>query len=460
MPSEYEKNVRPAKAWSLLWGGDWRFGDYSISVDKSGVARLVLFDTANRDDASGAGVVEGRDGQYDKNAVIEIQQALCDASNQTGRGLSVAPTDAPATFSASCDYDGVTQDRRGHIALLPEEIFKKVSENARLVHLSLLQSGVKKIWINAGVERIVRSKDRFLVTVRFKNYGRVAISFKRPDLWSGSFREETLSIGAINQDPAGRGGWEFELAGQRLENISEFQGDLVTLEAGEYRDFVFNVTPKDKYKSGTYEFSLDSWLYVDWVDEDERQHSHVDFYSGAKNRKVITIDHDYPSTPQEREQWEATHRTSMSSHTVKPGERFEEDGLYRAVRLTSGGYRSLQLTQFKAGDVATTADVKMPMESGHGIDINGPVQWIWEGSAPIRTSDYSTEYVDGTQQVSAPGAPCPRGGRWVARIRLEDAGYVPQYRYDTAQIVMMRRDQKMPSIQTNARDADWEWVGV
>lgn len=251
----------------------------------------------------------------------------------------------------------------------------------------------------------------------------------------------------------GRLVWEVK----KLINGSEFPDGVVKLNPGEAKILKFEAAPDYKAEKGDYEFSGVVFMRIEYDGYGCGLSSQVDF---KPIKSHVTFDQGYPSTPLEREQWETTHRATMSSQPVKPGATFAEDGLYRAVRLTSGGYRSLQLTPFKAGDVATTSDVKMPMESGHGIDINGPVQWIWEGSAPIRTSEYSTEYVDGTQHVCGVGTPCPRSGRWVARIRIEDVRFVPQYRYDTTQIVTMRRDQKMPSIRTSARDADWEWVGA
>jgi hypothetical protein len=457
----FEKSIsgQQLKQWSLVWGGDWRFGDYGVSVDNSGKARLMLFNTVNNENASGAGIVESQEGLYDRNAANEVRQALCDPSSQAGRGLDITPTDAAAVFSAACEMDGATQERQGHIGMLPENLFNKVTENARLIHRDLSESGVKKIWINALVQDVVRKNNNFLVTVRLINYGREAVSFTRPDLWSGKFREETLSVGGIEKNPSGKGGWEFELAGQPLENKSEFKGEVVTLEAGAHQDFVFQAMPEAKYKAGTYEFSLDAWMYLDWMDGESRQHSHVDFYSGKNSRKTITIDHDYPSTPQEREQWEAQHRASMSLQPVKPGETFTEDGLYRAVRVISGAsYRSLQLKPFKAGDIATTENVRMPMESASGVEINGPVQWVWEASAPTRTKPFSSDYIEGTEHVCKPGAPCPRNGRWIERTEPDSWG--GNYTYRLSSLITRRAGQQMPQVQGDAGETEWEWVGA
>jgi len=85
----FEKSIsgQQLKQWSLVWGGDWRFGDYGVSVDNSGKARLMLFNTVNNENASGAGIVESQEGLYDRNAANEVRQALCDPSSQAGGGL-------------------------------------------------------------------------------------------------------------------------------------------------------------------------------------------------------------------------------------------------------------------------------------------------------------------------------------------------------------------------------------
>ncbi len=174
-------------------------------------------------------------------------------------------------------------------------------------------------------------------------------------------------------------------------------------------------------------------------------------------RSRITIDHDYPSTPQEREEWEKAHREKMSQRPVKPGATFSEDGLYRAIR-TSGGYRGLLLKQFKAGDMATTEPVTMPMESQYADDyIQGAVQWVWEASAPTPVKQWSLDLIDSTQHDCEPGAVCPRSGRWVPRVMSAINYESMEYEYRPAGIITVRLGDAMPPIRgTHAR---WEWIG-
>lgn len=176
------------------------------------------------------------------------------------------------------------------------------------------------------------------------------------------------------------------------------------------------------------------------------------FFSPIKTR--ITIDRDYPSTPKEREEWEARHRDALSSWPVKPGEAFPEDGLYRAVRVGTGS-RSLQVQPFKAGDIATTDDMRLLAGSASGEYLNGRMQWVWEASSPQRGSQPFT-FVEGTEQFCKPGAVCPRSGRWVVRSMTHDW----KYNHDLTQIVTVQQGKSMPAIQSDPRHGEWEWIGV
>lgn len=448
------------KAWSYSVGADWRFGVNGVSVDESGKAWLTSFDTINDDGPGGAGILEAREGTYSRQAAENVRAALCDPSNQAGRGLDVRPTDNPQVlFSATCVQDGMPRVVRGNIAKLPKNLFDEFGKNVGVVKQDVKNSGMKKLWVNATVIDIGPKNGYYIVKVRFVNSGRCAFSFKRPDLWSGDLNDETLSIGAINLDSKEKGGWKFNLARQPLENAADFKGDVVTLEAGAHQDFIFKVVPRDQYKAGTYEFALSAWMYIDWKDGDEKQRSHVDFFSGNANRSKIKMDHDYPSTPQEREQWEATHRAIMSSQPVKPGETFAEDGLYRAAGMSfSANLRSLQLKAFKAGDVAATEKVTLPTSDGYSL--NGPVQWLWEATAPTPVKQWSFDKIPDTVQFCPPGSECPRSGRWVARIAGGTDWLRPEYRHDLASLVTLRRGQPMPAIRDAGDRADWEWVGA
>ena len=153
--------------------------------------------------------------------------------------------------------------------------------------------------------------------------------------------------------------------------------------------------PDRKILVGSY--GVSAWVVMDLTIGNGSTRQRVGFHSDYKNPNHVTIDHDYPSTPQEREQWEAQHRASMSLQPVKPGETFVEDGLYRAVRLISGAsYRSLQVKPFN--------------------------------------------------------------GRWIERI--EPDSWAGNYTYRLSSLITRRAGQQMPQIQGDPGKTEWEWVGA
>jgi hypothetical protein len=139
---------------------------------------------------------------------------------------------------------------------------------------------------------------------------------------------------------------------------------------------------------------------------------------------------------------------------VKPGQPFPEDGLYRAVQMSGGdAIRSLQLKPFKAGDMATTDNVKMFTESASGAVLNGRVQWLWEASAPTPVKQWSQDMIEGTEHTRKAGEVCPRSGRWLAHTYTDDWKNV----YDLAGIVTLKRGERMLAGDGRTR---WEWLGV
>jgi hypothetical protein len=309
--------------------------------------------------------------------------------------------------------------------------------------------------LDVQVFSVERQKDGFMVAVNFVNSGKLPIKMFTPDNWKRQWGD-AFSVEAASLD--GKKKWSVDLLGLPLLNRSEFPDETIEILAGNRATFKFLIVPSVMVYRGAYR--MNALVFTGITGEgDVATMGKVNFRSNPSKATQITIERDYPSTPQEREQWEAQHRASMSLQPVKPGETFVEDGLYRAVRLISGaGYRSLQVKPFKAGDIATAENVRMPMESANGVEINGPVQWVWEASAPTRTKPFSSDYIEGTEHVCKPGAPCPRNGRWIERT--EPDSWAGNYTYRFSSLITRRAGQQMPQIQGDPGKTEWEWVGA
>jgi hypothetical protein len=451
-----ENTLRPGK-FSLSWSGGLQYGSRKISFDGEGKLYFAKGDTINEENQPGVGVFVLQLQNSDLQELRGVVDTLCNEDIQSGGPETVDP---PSTFSVTCLEEGEIVSKGGSQRLIPQEFVKRIFEIPMNLAEKAWDHGLKLIKLDFETSKIERKDGYFFISVRFMNSGRRWVKFKTPDQWHGNEIGGILGVApyGVIGNIAPRNNWGFALAGKELINRDEYSDGIVTLGPGESTVFRFKAVPNKKITRGEYEFSGAAFLRIEYEGFGWGLDSQVDFRP-IKTR--VIIDRDYPSTPQERELWEVQHRADMSFYPVKPGETFVEEGLYRAERLISGGtYRSLQVMPFKGGDIATTDAVKMPMESGNGININGPVQWIWEGSAPQPVEPFATEYVDGTQHHSTPGASCPRSGRWVARTLSGRNALSADYRYDLSRVVTLQRGQKMPSIQNEGEKTEWEWVGA
>jgi hypothetical protein len=433
---------------SLSWSGGLEYGSRQYSFDGVDKFYFTKGDTINDDNQTGVGVfvltVQRRDIEGLKGAV----QALCDKDIQTGGPETYDP---PATFSVACFEGGKVVNRQGSIRKIPEKFDREIFDVPFRLAEEAWKHGAKLIKLDFTTESVEQKNGNYIVAVRFINSGNRWIKFKTPDLWPGNSRNGGLAVAPFSElgKMQPRDDWGFNLAGKKILNKEEFPNGEILINPGESKTLKFVSIPDNKIQKGVYDLSGVAYMNIQYEGYGWGLSTHVDF---CPIRSRIAFDRDYPSTPEEREQWEATHRASMSSRPVKPGQTFAEDGLYRAVRLGSN-HRSLQLKPFKAGDVATTDSVKMFMESANGVELNGPVQWVWEGSAPTPVKQWSLDMTEGTEHTCKPGTACPRSGRWLARTHTDDW----KDRYDLASIVPRRLGEPMP-----ARDArsQWEWLGA
>ncbi|WP_143328352.1 hypothetical protein [Caballeronia telluris] len=441
--------------------GGLNFGNISLSVDENGFATAKVFRGCEHC-ANGGGIFNTRLDSASIDSVRKFNQIACASGSQAGRPFAPQSTDPAETFTSACTSgDGTFKLMNGSLSLMPKETFEEATKLLGEVISYVVSSGSRRVKLSIDVSSIQRSNDGFRVGVDFYNAGERVIKFKRPDLWKSPSMRNSLSVGGLLiKNGQEYDGFDFELITARIVGV-ESVPEWIFLQPSEKKTLVFITNPNEKFEAGEYRFGVAADMELTIVDSDGQHVEKANLVSDEKSSRSISFDHAYPLTPQEREQWEATHRATMSSQPVKPGEAFAEDGLYRAVALISGiRYRSLQVKPFKAGDVATTENVKMPMDNGSGININGPVQWEWQATAPTPVKQWSFDMIDDTRQFCAAGSTCPRSGRWVPRINAGSDSLYPEYRHELSSLVTLRRGQPMPLIKGAGERADWEWVGA
>lgn len=420
-----------------------KYGNNEVSVSGD-VLSVQIGDSVMNGNVSGVGIYKLKLQRKNLQSARNLAELLCSPKDPK--------SDVPISdlYVAKCS-DGM---RSSFVRDFSRPVAIKIADLVDSLRNAGIQDGRKIVKLDVSLISIERSKDGFLVSVKFDNTGDYPIRFKTPDKWDGRIGKDSLGVSSsrpgVNDSEFG-----FGLAGQVLENPEQFPDGEVNLAPRSSVTFRMKTTSVDKFSAGDYKFDAGVFMNIE-VTGVQSSLVRVDFHSDYKNPTRVTFDRDYPSTPQEREQWEAYQRTRLSYFPVKPGETFAENGLYRAVR-TSGDSRSLQLVPFKAGDVATKDNVRMLMASASGTELNGPVQWLWEGSAPAPVKQYSFDITEGTEHFCKAEAVCPRSGRWLARIHTGNFSVARLYRYDLAGIVTLRHGESMP-----ARDdgADWEWLGV
>ena len=418
------------------------YGDNSISVS-DGMLTVEVGDSILKKDINGAGVFEMKLLNQDLEDAKKLAALLCSPEDSAG---AVPTTDL---YTAKCDG----KVRSSYVKNFSRPVVIQISQLVESLRNASIRRGRRVVKLDVSLNSIDRVKGGFFVSIRFYNGGEYPIKFDTPDKWDGGPGRDMLGVSSVRKPQ-----FAFGLAGETLENSNEFTNSEVNLAPHSFVVFKIKTSSIDKFAAGTYDFNVGVFMNIEVVGLATNL-SRVDFHSNNKEPTSVTFDRDYPSTPEEREQWEARHRDNMSSRPVKPGETFAEDGLYRAAGMSfSANLRSLQLKAFKAGDVAATEKVTMPTSDGYSL--TGPVQWLWEATAPTPVKQWSFDKIPDTVQFCKPGAECPRSGRWVARIAAGSDWLRPEYRHDLASLVTLRRGQPMPSIRDAGERADWEWVGA
>jgi len=422
-------------------GGINRYGNNEVSVSAD-VLRVQIGDSSGNRNISGVGIYEMKLSGENMESARQMAELLCSPEDPK------SDMTLPDLYIAECGGE----TRSSYVRNFSRPIGTQIFELMNTLKDAGVEGGRKVVKFDISLISIDHARDGFIVAVRFINGGDYPIKFKTPDRWDARIGKDSLGISDSKSGMSAKFG--LDLAGQTLVDPAQFRDGEVNLAP--HSDVVLKIKTSnvDKFSAGTYDLYAGAFMSMEVIGIPSSL-LYVDFHSDYNNPTRITFDRDYPSTPKEREEWEARHRDDMSAWPVKPGDAFPEDGLYRAVRVGTGS-RSLQVQPFKAGEIATTEDVRLLAGSASGEYINGRVQWVWEASPPLHPQWEPFKTIEGTEQFSNPDAVCPRSGRWLVRYATVDW----KYRHDLTQIVTVQQGRPMPAIRGDLNHAEWEWVGA
>jgi hypothetical protein len=426
-------------------------GANGVGVWLSGIVHVGLSNTLHDKTLSnkfyGVGVVEARLSPDDLVQAKVIQSNLCQAARQKP-STELEPMRPPFVYSVACmEHDQLTS-YQGNVHDLPRELAVQLDGYQRKALRSYFDQGRALVKLDVVLASVQRKADKFLVSVKFVNSGRYPIVMSRPDTWQRLLGDR-LDAGAIHTSVDDD--WGFELAGAPLVNEAEFPDKTLTIPARANVTFKFLAVPYKKIKRGTY--SIGALVVTGLSGEGVvATMGRVGFTTDNSKPGTVTFDHDYPSTPGERENFEAQKREAMSSQPVYPGSTFVEDGYYRAV--SDSGQCSRFVERFYKDH--RVPEVKNVMDSD-GQPLHGKhLGWTWEADPPADMFAFDTQ--------CKPGRVCPRTGRWFARIESNMTAYPPKYDDSLGEIIHCKQGQLMPAPRKASgqiRDeVRWEWTGV
>ncbi|NTX30485.1 hypothetical protein HT746_25770 [Burkholderia pyrrocinia] len=421
--------------------GGHEYGMNTVAVWLSGKIRVMRADTIDNMDLHGVGIFDGRLSPDDLKLANDIHRQLCEAV-ETGPSNEVPKIDPPTMYDVDCLRDGKLASYQGPTNQLPRALFNTLVSfysRTRGVYLGESRTVVKLDVEVASVERV---KDKFLVAIRFVNSGQYPITMDTPDKWPKEMRYQ-LDFGGKNE--SGTSKWGGSFAGVPLVNESEFPDGKVVVPAKGSVTLEFLTLPDEKFTRGTYKFNVVVNAAVD-VPGVAPGLGRVDFHSDFSTRVPFTFDRDWPSTPNEQQEYEARQREKMSLQPVYPGKTFAKDGYYLAV--SSSTQRSRFMTAFRAGAVAPDMAAVVG-EQGEAIYGRYP-GWVWYADlgAPVRCR---------------PGDVCPRNGRWFARVESFPVWPIT-YEDDLNEVIECRVGVPLPQSRRAtewSRDrVHWEWIGM
>lgn len=407
--------------------GGHDYGSNGIAVSFPDQIRLGLSDTIETP-FSGAAVIDAQLSINDSRQARELHDELCAALSRRPQ-LEASNGEAVKLVSVDCVKDGKLVKYSASLGDLPLGLATSLQNFYLKTMDNYPAQGRAVARLDVGVESVVRQRDKFLVSIKFSNAGDYPMITTSPDRWSGRWGESLLWINGATTD--GKSKWDADLSGLALVNGSDFSGDTLTILPRSSVTFKFLTVPRTKVKAGTYKVNARVFMSVGADDGPVATMGKVDFHSDYKNPTKVTIDRDYPSTPEEWKDYET--RKAKEVAPVAPGASITEPGFYRAV---SAWESSPFVTELKAGVTAPTTDIKF-------------ASWNWAAD-PARGVRCDA------------GQACPRDGRWV--MRSVDYGH-RDTRYETyAQHERRyRTGESMPAIAVSGVPDSklfWAWLGA
>lgn len=446
------------ESFSVRYFGGQRYASNGMAVWMSGRIRMGLSDTVGMNDFKGVGVIETQLSSDDLKEAKDIHRQMC-------RAIAENPSTEPqwfggySGFSVRCLEQGQIVRRQGDLSRLPQDLSFRAKRFEKTVIYNYRNAERPLVKFDVAVNNVERRGHRFLVSINFINSGRYAVSMKSPDQWREGFPYR-LSIGSTRTD--GEGEWKADLAGLPLENKAEFSLEEIKMPGGGIDAYLnipaghsitlkFLAVPDGKVPRGTYRFSA---LVDAGLDSDIPYPTlgRVTFTSDPAKSATITFDRDYPSTPEEWNDYEARQRAKLSSQPVAPGQAFTEAGHYRLV--STSGQSSRFVFDFREGAVAPE---RKDEADEHGKPLRGQLSWLWEADLARKT-------------IASPKEPCPREGRWIAcdwqmsKCGTEQYRIFPKFAgtYQAGDVLPVVEDP--PIIKgfdgVVYRYAIWKWVGA
>lgn len=423
---------------SRLGGHD--YGTNTLGVWLDGQIRIALSDTVNRGNVSGIGIFDAQLSRDDLEQAKEIHKKLCVAT-KSGPFHEVPAVEPATVYDVDCNEGtGEIASYTGKTYQLPADLFSEVDRFYLKIRDGYLKDAYSTVRLDAQVAKVERQKNGFVIAVQFSNKGKYPIEFPRPD-YLNSLQGDRLEVqgSSKNQEVL----WKINLAGVPLANEADVAGKAITTADGKQVRYValapyssivfkFHVLPRMKIPHGAYSFILFAALDASAPDVAPSL-GFVNFHSDYNDPHSVTIDRDYPSTPQEWKDFET--RKAKEVSFLMPGATVAESGYYRAASIA--GPRDQFVKKFEQGTAAPD------------LDFQRWDRWEWEADLARAT-------------ICKPGDACPREGLWILRAKDYSYGSKGDITYPEYQ-QRFRMGEQIPARDLANVDASrlfWEWLSA